>query len=321
MEGAFFISDIILERNSMKVFVSWSGETSRGVAELLRKWLPAIIQSTQVFFSPEDIDKGANWDSVIRDELNSSSYGIVCLTPQNVDAPWINFEAGAIANTLDSRVSALMIGINPSDISGPLVRYQATCIEKEDFFKLIKGINASTESPIDNSVLLTSFEAAWPQLYGGLREFEKNTKPRRGAKRDEPNPQELILQTVRSISNKIRSPEKLLPPAYITSILGGFNNLPNVGSAPPYKNASRAIIVSELMHCIVDSLNPMLNRVLFEDSSSNQFTVPREEFLESVNKFMRLLSTINQTELPVDLVKELPHTLQMCREVIAKYGY
>jgi|GEM_PF-3469495 len=305
----------------MKVFVSWSGETSRGVAELLKKWLPAIIQSTQVFFSPEDIDKGANWDSVIRDELNSSSYGIVCLTPQNVDAPWINFEAGAIANTLDSRVSALMIGINPSDISGPLVRYQATCIEKSDFFKLIKGINASTESPIDSSVLQTSFEAAWPQLYRGLREFEKNVKPKRGTKRDEPNPQELILQTVRSISNIISSPEKLLPPAYITSILGGFNNLPNVGAAPPYKNAPKSLLNSELMHCIVDSLNPMLNRILFEDSSSNQFVVPKEEFLESINRFIRLLSTINQSDLPVDLVKELPHTLRMCQEVIAKYGY
>lgn len=303
----------------MKVFVSWSGETSRSVAELLKKWLPAIIQSTQVFFSPEDIDKGANWDSVIRDELSSSSFGIVCLTPQNVDAPWINFEAGAIANTLDSRVSALMIGINPSDISGPLVRYQATCIEKDDFFKLIKGINASTENPIDNSVLLTSFEAAWPQLYKGLREFEKNAGQKRRIKRDEPDPQELILQTVRSISNIISSPEKLLPPAYIISMLDGFNNLPNVGTAPPYKNTSKSLLTSELLHYIIDSLNPMLGRILYENSSSNQFAVPREEFLESINRFIRLLSIINQADLPVDLVKELPHTLQMCREVIAKY--
>ena len=40
----------------MKVFVSWSGELSCKIAELLKKWLPCIIQSVDVFFSPEDLN-------------------------------------------------------------------------------------------------------------------------------------------------------------------------------------------------------------------------------------------------------------------------
>ena len=48
----------------MKVFVSWSGELSCQIAEVLKKWIPCIIQSVDVFFSPEDIEKGDNWDKL-----------------------------------------------------------------------------------------------------------------------------------------------------------------------------------------------------------------------------------------------------------------
>ena len=41
----------------MKVFVSWSGELSKEIAEVLKKWIPCIIQSVEVFYSPEDIEK------------------------------------------------------------------------------------------------------------------------------------------------------------------------------------------------------------------------------------------------------------------------
>ena len=81
----------------MKIFVSWSGTLSKKIAELIKKWLPCFIQAAEIFFSPEDIEKGENWDSKISKELSECKYGIICLTAENVTAPWINFEAGAIA--------------------------------------------------------------------------------------------------------------------------------------------------------------------------------------------------------------------------------
>ena len=71
----------------MKVFVSWSGELSCKMAEVLKKWLPCMLQSVEVFFSPEDIEKGANWDQTLATELSQSNYGIICLTQDNVTAP------------------------------------------------------------------------------------------------------------------------------------------------------------------------------------------------------------------------------------------
>lgn len=145
----------------MKVFVSWSGELSKEVAQILKKWIPCIIQSVEVFFSPEDIEKGENWDKKISAELSNCNYGIICLTSENITAPWINFEAGAIAKCLDSHVTALMVNIKPSDIKGPLSRYQATKFEHDDFWRLIENINKLLDSPLERDVLKNTFEVMW----------------------------------------------------------------------------------------------------------------------------------------------------------------
>lgn len=197
----------------MKVFISWSGELSKSVAEHLKKWIPCIIQSIDVFFSPEDIEKGENWDSKITQVLSECNYGIICLTPQNVSAPWINFEAGAIAKSLDSRVSCLMANIKPSDIKGPLSRYQATKLEEKDFFRLISEINKATDHPLDESRLSNAFDAMWPQLNQNLTEtlsIDADTPP----KELEDDPIEEILQLLRKVSSIVSSPADLLPPDY-----------------------------------------------------------------------------------------------------------
>lgn len=71
----------------MKLFISWSGEFSRKVAECLSIWIPTIIQTVEVFYSPDDIAKGENWGNRLSEELEQSNFGIVCLTPENVLAP------------------------------------------------------------------------------------------------------------------------------------------------------------------------------------------------------------------------------------------
>ncbi len=42
----------------MKVFVSWSGNDSRKAAELIKRWLPNVIQEVEVWVPTHDIGKG-----------------------------------------------------------------------------------------------------------------------------------------------------------------------------------------------------------------------------------------------------------------------
>lgn len=160
----------------MKLFVSWSGEYSRKIAAVLKQWIPAVLQSVEVFYSPEDIEKGDDWSSRLNQELEECKYGIVCLTPENVKAPWINFEAGALAKTMDSRVSTLMLGIETSDVKGPLSRFQNTRFEKDDFKKLVLSINRNTDTPLELGVLDYIFENMWPHLQAPLTAIEKELK-------------------------------------------------------------------------------------------------------------------------------------------------
>ena len=210
----------------MKVFVSWSGELSCQIAEVLKKWIPCIIQSVDVFFSPEDIEKGDNWDKTISSELSECKYGIICLTSDNTSAPWINFEAGAIAKSLDSKVTALMVNIKPSDIKGPLSRYQATRFEKADFFQLIESINTVLDTPLDSKVLENTFNAMWDSLEAEaidlINKFSQkgDSQNKKGniTESEGNNPLEEILQLLRKQSAILSNPQQLLPPDYMEHI-------------------------------------------------------------------------------------------------------
>jgi len=204
----------------MKIFVSWSGELSKKIAQELKKWIPCIIQSVEVFYSPEDIEKGENWDSKISAELSECSYGIICLTSENTNAPWIHFEAGAIAKSLDSRVSALMLNIKTSDIQGPLKRYQATKFEKDDFYQLLDSINKATDCPLSKDVIETAFEAIWDKMYHSMNNIVTSYKPiKSGNEILKEDPIEEILQLLRKQNVLLSSPEQILSRGYLLSIL------------------------------------------------------------------------------------------------------
>lgn len=135
----------------MKVFLSWSGDISHKVALTLRDWLPSVIQSIEPYVSSEDIDKGARWSTDIAAELADSSYGILCVTKENLHAPWLNFEAGALSKTMDkSFVSPFLFDIKRSEVNGPILQFQSTIFEKDDVKKLLFSLNKA-----DNGEQLT----------------------------------------------------------------------------------------------------------------------------------------------------------------------
>ncbi|HNR12540.1 MAG TPA: hypothetical protein PKM59_04405, partial [Thermodesulfobacteriota bacterium] len=63
-----------------KVFISWSGDLSRKLGEALRNWLPATLQYVKPYFSPDDIEKGAKWNSEIAKELETWGCQVNCVT-------------------------------------------------------------------------------------------------------------------------------------------------------------------------------------------------------------------------------------------------
>ena len=111
----------------MKVFLSWSGHKSHQVALVLRDWLPSVIQSIMPYVSSEDIDKGARWSTDIAKELEDSTYGILCVTKENLEAPWLLFEAGALSKMMDkSSVCPFIFDLKRAEVKGPILQFQST---------------------------------------------------------------------------------------------------------------------------------------------------------------------------------------------------
>lgn len=152
----------------MKVFVSWSGSVSHGVALLLRDWLSNVLQYARPYVSSKDIDRGAVWFTEIATELQNSDYGIVCLTKQNMASTWIHFEAGAIFSRFGKgRVATLLIELSPGDVPPPLGQLQATSPDAEQMFQLVATINSMHEQSIDDAKLRQSFDKWWPDFEEG----------------------------------------------------------------------------------------------------------------------------------------------------------
>ncbi|RWR47594.1 toll/interleukin-1 receptor domain-containing protein [Sinirhodobacter ferrireducens] len=115
----------------MKVFISWSGTRSRAVATALKDWLPIILEGIEPWVSDKDISAGERWAQSVAGELEAANFGIICITPENLNADWILFESGALSKSMqDARVIPLLFDLDFSDISGPLAQFQAKNLKR-----------------------------------------------------------------------------------------------------------------------------------------------------------------------------------------------
>lgn len=92
----------------MRIFLSWSGDRSKYLAKCFKEWLPNVLQYVEPYMSEKDIKLGERWGKSIEENLRSNDFGLVFVTPENIDAPWINFEAGALSKSLQSRLVPIL---------------------------------------------------------------------------------------------------------------------------------------------------------------------------------------------------------------------
>lgn len=208
----------------MKIFISWSGTQSQKAAEILKQWIPCVIQSVEPYFSSADIDKGARWSTDIAKELQDASYGILCVTKENLSSAWLNFEAGALSKSIEqSKVCPFLVDLKPSDIQdSPILQFQMANASKDDVFKLFKSINTNLgDMKLNEGVLSTTFETFWPKIEEALKEIPTATNittPTKKNVKDAQLPIEEILDLVRYQHKLLKSPENLLPAEYLIEV-------------------------------------------------------------------------------------------------------
>lgn len=185
----------------MKVFMSWSGERSKAVASALSGWLADVFRDVEPWMSAHNIDAGQRWGHELGEQLGSSNFGILCLTPENLESPWLLFEAGALSKFIgQARVVPYLFQLSTTDVPFPLAQFQGVQATNAGTLDLVKSINTSLERPIPDDRLERFFEKWWPDLEKGLELVPTEKEGVTPTHRSERALLEEILQTVRNMS-------------------------------------------------------------------------------------------------------------------------
>lgn len=167
-----------------KIFISWSGKNSKKIAIELKEILEKKIFSStdfECFVSTVDIASGDDWWNKIKKELKRCKQGILCVTKENIKAPWIFYEAGAMV-ARDVPTIPLLFNCNINALEGSPIKGKQ-CIDFYDhaqFLKMIYDINCSMNLlPIEKSQMDAIAKEAYEELKKILQPTLKQLKQSR----------------------------------------------------------------------------------------------------------------------------------------------
>ena len=204
----------------MKIFLSWSGEPSRSIAEKFKNWLPNVLQYVEPYFSQQDIELGERWNNNIEKSLEEHNFGLIFVTENNINAPWINFEAGALSKNLKSRLVPIIF---KSDIkilnNGPLNQFQsAKTIDKESIKKLILEVNKANigEFRLSDELVEKSFEKWWKDLETELGDIPTESEEK--SETEENKEGQILIELANKVDNLYKN-QNVIPKKEILEIV------------------------------------------------------------------------------------------------------
>lgn len=284
----------------MRVFISWSGKQSQQIALALKEWLPSVIQALDPWVSSADIDKGEGWFSSIADSLvHSNGMGIFCLTPDNVQAPWMAFEAGALAVHDRGRVATFLHGVRADGIKPPLGLFQATnSADRSDVYRLLETLNKRLPQPLPESRLKKAFEGTWESLEKDLAQI-RDGATKKIAEPDQKDLLHEILATVRRIEKDANR-----RPGGDDSQSGSEGVAPS-GPMAPRGPTSGGLLGSGLRPSEFSSTS--LQRYSISPDTLDQL---RSSFASSDHAVRDAMRTLREVDLNSDQIKKLRDLVQ-----------
>ena len=105
--------------------------------------MPSVVERLSPYVSSEDIRKGSRWFVEVSERLNHCDVGVLCLVPENVAAPWLLFEAGALSKSVQhARLVPLLVDVPVAALAdGPLAQFQAVSFGSKDVLRLTRDLN------------------------------------------------------------------------------------------------------------------------------------------------------------------------------------
>jgi molybdenum cofactor biosynthesis enzyme MoaA len=160
----------------VKIFLSWSGEPSKSVANIFKEQMKneydfSKASGNELFISTE-ISKGKNTFDELFKQLDEYDKCLLFLTKNNFETPWISFEAGCRGAKKDNCIFPILIDLTVKDLNKTLSPFrffnptQMTNydengkIDEKEISKLFKDLLGVTLKPNDMKSFIRSISVA-----------------------------------------------------------------------------------------------------------------------------------------------------------------
>lgn len=297
-----------VNRNSLrgkqnKIFISWSGENSKKIALELKEILEKKVFVTtdlECFVSTVDIASGDDWWNKIKKELKQCKQGILCVTKENIKAPWIFFEAGAMV-ARDVPTIPLLFDCNTNALEGSPIKGKQ-CIDFYDLAQFLKMIN-----DINDCMTLLPLEKA--QLDSIAKEAYEDIK-------------RTLAPTLLQLKRTKLFSEKYVYPNHITTVQN--NTLYISAPMSSIDDVSYSELRENLLYLkelLVDIGFLDIYCPLFQKVSSKSFDGKTKAIKENFAKMKQVdcMIIIYPQNVPSSILVEIGYGLSLCKKIVIFY--
>jgi len=163
----------------MQIYFSWAGETSYRVALSVRELINAIFPRLDLWVPSEDIQGGVRWSSKLTQYLDQSSIGVICVDPSNYLSRWVQFEAGAIAKSIEmDKIKLIRFQLNAENIRGPLAQFHSIGVDKNEILEFLELVRSNIDHfTISYMELRANLDLNWSNFEGKLAKLRVEPIP------------------------------------------------------------------------------------------------------------------------------------------------
>jgi len=286
-----------------KIFISWSGEKSKRIAVELKSTLEDEIYkgtNLECFVSDLDIASGTDWWDKIKNELKTCKQGILCITKENIRAPWIFFEAGAMVAhdvpTIPLLINCEFMSLKDSPLDK---KHSVKFNDPQKFIQMITDLNKQLGLlPLDKSQISPIAKLGYEKLTNRLKCTLNE------------------LENMRVFSTKYTHP----------------NNITTVNYNTIYISAPMASIDNDeyvKLRTYLLSLNDILRNIGFKDVICPHYSIENSGVFDGGTKAVKdnfpsmkqvdSMIIIYPNKIPSSVLVEIGYGIALCKRLVIFY--
>lgn len=252
-------------------FISWSGEESRGIAEQLKDLFGLVLPAPQLFVASRDIKAGEVWFTEIAQRLEACDVGVIVVTPQNLNKPWLYFEAGALAKKVGrSATIPLLCGVSVGDLANtPLASLQSLTTSEADIMELCGRLN----EVLDLGLAASHIDRAFPKWWADFADKIDNPEIWKGSKKEgrQPTTADLSVQITQVASALADLSDRLGRPSYAEQLadIAWANSPDGLPEARPVKYGNYEEYRSESLRRALSNYNAVRSKRFKTDGTED----------------------------------------------------